>query len=424
MKLWKTIPVAMAFVASLATAQTNEEIQKQLARQESELKRLNAELTELKVTGAMTAADAALETEVNRLSERLAAATSVKSGANQLTFGGLFRSRFVLAESDATGTERSNYNRFTVGTTYDFSKDVTAHLSLTDAYTTGFGGGAHIQVYESWVQMRNLFGATGLHLKHGIQEFVKGTQFQFGNEDWNNGLTWDGHVLDYSNEDVAITGFLFNQTATFTTVDSYVTGLYGTLKSVKDMTIDAYWIRNDLATSDTYGARVGGKIEGIDFNAELALQDANLPDDAMAFEVGIGYLFGKDNKFRGHAQYALLENTYTTTALNLGGDRYGYALSINGFNGSGVGFPAGGLESFKIGASFDPATAWTVSANLLLNDADEDFGADLGWTEINVGVHYRYSDTLTMGLGLGYVMPGDNLIDDIVLGFLEARLSF
>jgi regulator of replication initiation timing len=103
MKNFKMMPVAVALVASFAAAQSNEDVQKQLARQDAELKRLNAELTELKANGAMTAADAALETEVNRLSERLAAATTVKSGANQITFVGEFRSALHAHEQRRGG---------------------------------------------------------------------------------------------------------------------------------------------------------------------------------------------------------------------------------------------------------------------------------------------------------------------------------
>jgi len=331
MKNFKMMPVAVALVASFAAAQSNEDVQKQLARQDAELKRLNAELTELKANGAMTAADAALETEVNRLSERLAAATTVKSGANQITFVGEFRSRYMLTNSDAAGTDRSNFNLVRVGTHYDFSKDITAALSLQNDYITGQGiADNDFRVYESWVEMRNLFGMSGLTLKHGRQEFVKGTQFQFGNEDWNNGLVWDGHRLDWSNESFGVTGFLFNETGNFTTVDDYTSGLYGTLKSIKDITVDGYWIRRDAFNSDTFGGRVGGMISGIDFNGEIAVQDANLADDPMALELNAGYMFSKDNKFHAHAQYALLENGYVAPALNLGADRYGYALSFAG----------------------------------------------------------------------------------------------
>lgn len=423
MKNFKMMPVAVALVASFAAAQSNEDVQKQLARQDAELKRLNAELTELKANGAMTAADAALETEVNRLSERLAAATTVKSGANQITFVGEFRSRYMLTNSDAAGTDRSNFNLVRVGTHYDFSKDITAALSLQNDYITGQGiADNDFRVYESWVEMRNLFGMSGLTLKHGRQEFVKGTQFQFGNEDWNNGLVWDGHRLDWSNESFGVTGFLFNETGNFTTVDDYTSGLYGTLKSIKDITVDGYWIRRDAFNSDTFGGRVGGMISGIDFNGEIAVQDANLADDPMALELNAGYMFSKDNKFHAHAQYALLENGYVAPALNLGADRYGYALSF-----AGSGFPTGAaanLESFSVGVSFDPAAAWSIGANVFFNDTDVAVTADDSYTEINVGVDYRYSDNCTISLGLGYWIPGDDTVDEVFLGYLQARLAF
>ena len=170
MKTFKMMPVAVALVASFAAAQSTEDVQKQLARQEAELKRINAELTELKANGAMTAADAALETEVNRLSERLAAATTVKSGANQITFAGEFRSRFEMSNDLlGAGWARQNYNLARVAMHYDFSKDITAAIALQNTWVTGTepgtGSNDSIDAYEAWVEMRNFF-TNGLTLKH------------------------------------------------------------------------------------------------------------------------------------------------------------------------------------------------------------------------------------------------------------------
>ena len=432
MKTFKMMPVAVALVASFAAAQSTEDVQKQLARQEAELKRINAELTELKANGAMTAADAALETEVNRLSERLAAATTVKSGANQITFAGEFRSRFEMSSDYvATGWARQNYNLARVAMHYDFSKDITAAIALQNTWVTGTepgtGSNDSIDAYEAWVEMRNFF-TNGLTLKHGRQEFVKGTEFQFGNQSFEDGLVWDGHRLDWSNESFGITGFLFNETGFVTDVDVYTSGIYGTIKSIKDVTIDAYWINRDAsgshASTDTIGARAGGAMSNVDFNLEVAFQDNNLADDPMALEANVGYMFSKDNKFHAHAQYALLENGYQAPAMDLGADRYGYALSLFG-TGAGAN-SVFNLESISLGLSFDPSAHWSLSAKAFFNDQDVAVlpGIDGSWTEIDVSADYRYSDNLTLTVGLGLVMPGEDAIEDAFLGYLQARLTF
>jgi hypothetical protein len=308
--------------------------------------------------------------------------------------------------------------------------------------------------------MRNLFGMSGLTLKHGRQEFVKGSEFQFGNQSFEDGLVWDGHRIDWSNESFGITGFLFNETGEVTLVDSYTMGIYGTLKSIKDVTIDAYWINRDATSvftpatttaaafttdtrdsTDTIGGRVGGAMSGIDFNLELAFQDNNRYGDPMAFEANVGYTFSNENKLHVHGQYANLESGYTAPALDRNSNRYGFFDTLFGYydntrrltnanNQVIESFIVANLESLSFGVSFDPTAAWTLGANVFFNDQDETtviFLPALGdnsYTEIDISADYRYSDNLTMTLGLGYLMYGNDIYDDVFMGYLQARLTF
>ena len=93
-------------------------------------------------------------------------------------------------------------------------------------------------------------------------------------------------------------------------------------------------------------------------------------------------------------------------------------------------FIVANLESLSFGVSFDPTAAWTLGANVFFNDQDETtviFLPALGdnsYTEIDISADYRYSDNLTMTLGLGYLMYGNDIYDDVFVGYLQARLTF
>src|SRR5262247_3338638 len=85
--------VAAVFAAG-AFAQTNEDLQKQLnelkSSMQSQISRLEAENAALKAQGG-SPQDAGLETEINRLSELMAAGTNLRSCASQIKLGGEFR---------------------------------------------------------------------------------------------------------------------------------------------------------------------------------------------------------------------------------------------------------------------------------------------------------------------------------------------
>ena len=84
-----------AMVAAGSFAQTNEDLQRQLNELKSswqtKVQSLEAENAALKAQKAPQ--DAGLETEINRLNERMVAGTNLRSCASQIRLGGEFRYR-------------------------------------------------------------------------------------------------------------------------------------------------------------------------------------------------------------------------------------------------------------------------------------------------------------------------------------------
>ena len=177
-------------------------------------------------TSSRRAAPTELETEINRLNERMAAGTNLRSCASQIRLGGEFRYRAAYydelralrrrfdggdgSDDDATGywvdmRDRLNFQ-------YDFGCDVTAFAELqshwacgdvartarssTGTATTRRGPGA-VGMYQAWLEFRNIFCRPELSTRIGRQEIVLGNQFQFGNADWYNGIVHDGIRVDW-----------------------------------------------------------------------------------------------------------------------------------------------------------------------------------------------------------------------------------
>jgi hypothetical protein len=330
-----------------ALAQTPEELRRELdelkaaVRQQAEqvkvqakaIERLESENAALKGPAPSVAG---LEHEVNRLSERLAAGTNLRSCASQVKLGGEFRYRVAYASGNnlvPVGTEgtvggipvdpaeHDGYwgdARVRLNFQYDFGCDVTAFAELQQHW--GFGqdddglpgefdadleGGVHM--YQAWLEFRNVFCRPELTARIGRQEVVLGNQFQFGNADWYNGIVHDALRVDWRSSCWSLTLLAmklttmdgdFNQFPSFPAPhdDDELYSAYFTLKSIKNHVLDLYWIYvngHDGDSEDsgaailgdslfpgtayyhTFGARIGGWWNvacGLDWNLEGAIQ--------------------------------------------------------------------------------------------------------------------------------------------------------
>jgi hypothetical protein len=280
MRKWKVLTVALAMVGVVPTtfAQTQEDVIQELKALKDRVASLEKENTQL--MGAVAGqADQELELQINALTDRLVAGTTVKSAANPVSLSGEFRFRNVWSFGDnANGSEHDgswNDALVRLGFEYEFTRDVTAFAELqsrwafgdgssTDALAGFAGGGGgfgafdngtntQVRMHQAWLEVRNLFGRPEFKTRTGRQEIVLGNQFQFGNADWYSGWSFDGTRWDWDSESFSLTGMIlklttadgdFNQVSSFFNShdDDELYALYFTLKTIKNHELDLYWI--------------------------------------------------------------------------------------------------------------------------------------------------------------------------------------
>ena len=467
----------VSFCATSSVAQNPEQLQQ-------ELNALKAEVASMKAEKSSVAREESVETEVNRMSERLAAATSVDSKANKITLTGEFRFRSYLELGDNAGNvERDgwfNDSRVRLGFGYDFSRDVSAYAELQTNFVYGDsdvnGQKDDVGLYQAWVKTANLFGRPEFSAKWGRQEVVLGNQFQFGNADWYNGVSFDGTRYDWSSESFDLTG-LWLRTATLGSGDSNQGPDYGpnaingdghdhdefysvyfTLKTIKNHKLDLYWIYANLhdgftansfssnlagttAYFHTLGARIGGNVDvaaGLDWNLEAAYQtgSAGTADvENLAVEGEVGVMFNKDNKIRAWLRglYAEGPEGNETGYLPLFPNAHSNTANFRARYGSFDVFPMTDVFALTGGVHFDPAKDWTLGLSAVWGQTESDQPANVDDSygfEIDVWAEYRYSEAMTFAMGVAFLFPDDQLVggtfdtDTQFLFYMQARLFF
>jgi hypothetical protein len=504
-----------AVMAAGSFAQTIEDLQKQLnefkAQTQTRIKNLEAENAALKADKTAPQ-DVGLENEINRLSERMAAGTNVRSAASQVKLGGEFRFRGYYSSGDfadfintpgTPGTEGKNFDsehdgywgdmRARLNFQYDFGCDATAFAELQahngfgqddDGLPEEFDGTdreGDVHLYQAWLEFRNIFCRSELSARIGRQEVVLGNQFQFGNADWYNGIVHDGLRVDWRSQCWSLTLLAvklttndgdFNQLSAFAGDhdDDELYSAYFTLKSIKNHTIDLYWIyinghggfaHNSGASIivddgflyptthayyHTFGARIGGWWNlfcGLDWNLEGAIQTGDAHDDfagdfdvdGAAVEGEIGLTFDKASRFRVFARALWAEGSdddSTGYLINFP-NRHSNTANFRARYGLADLIPMTNVFTAQVGLTFDPACNWTLGATALWAESEQDSiitgdPIDYGW-ELDVWAEYRYSQQITLGIGLAFVFPDEDTfagLDDNTqfIGYAQARLWF
>ncbi len=327
--------------------------------------------------------DRGVETEVNRLVSRMEA-TAIKSAATALTLTGEFRYRTVAAFLDAGPTELDGWwtdARMRLGFKYDFTKDVTAFAELQSHWAFGDGastegatdgspfsapyGFSHgetttpVDLYQGWMEVRNIFGRQEFSWRLGRQEVVLGDQYQFGNADWYAGWAFDGSRWDWNAKDFSITGLVMKLSSNDRDIQQLhsianthdndeLMGLYGTIHPWENHTIDLYWMYvnghggsptgsgisvgslgnmvgggglafGTTAYFHTLGARFAGKFptvaQGLDYNVEIAYELGGVNNspvgindvDGLSVEGELGITFSEKHPFRVYTRWLYAE---------------------------------------------------------------------------------------------------------------------
>ena len=147
----------------------------------------------------------------------------------------------------------------------------------------------------------NIVNAIGpIDLKVGRQTLSYGSQRLLGASEWaDTSNRWDALKLTHKTEAVDIDLFIakLEYKDSSSTKDHDLNGLYATFKQVvPGSTLDVYAIQKDTDTGAdfmTYGVRVAGKGDTIDWDAEMAKQsgdyNASMDQDAGAWAINAGY---------------------------------------------------------------------------------------------------------------------------------------
>lgn len=456
-------------------------VENQNAELRDEVKRVSSENSELKGEIESAKAGDLLEQTINSLQDSAAtqdgSGTRMKSAASPITITGEFRFRYGLTLGDnADGTTpRGTQGSFglpddehdgtwgdgltRVGLRYDFEQDVSAysefraHTAFGRATSSSFpfGLGANSQVfggptgqqgspqvgevetflfvYQTWLEVRDVFGAEGLSTRTGRQEIVLGNQFQFGNSEWYNGFAFDGTRWDYSGDSWNVTALLFKLQSIDGDEDQLLSyfnshdddalfSLYFNFAIAEEFNLDVYWIyinghggaydngagpsigslgnfvgspRNDqnvfqtagTAYYHTIGARAFGNFrgvaDGLDYNLEGAYQIGEQKNrfgpegdiGAATLEAEVGMMLNAEANLRVFARFLY--------ASGPDGDDLAYTplypdRHTNGGFRARYGLwdliPMSNVLTPQVGVAFDPAEKWSMGATVLWATAD------------------------------------------------------
>lgn len=356
-----------------------------------------------------------------------------------------------------------------------------------------------IEVYEAFIKLDTVMPFEGsggkdipLTIAIGRMEITLGDEMLLGDDSRYDGNSFDAVHLTTDTGDGLLLGLVLASvtegdavdmsaaagSAVFAPgsvsgeeVDTYLFGLYGTYKGVKDTTIDGYvLVRDRNGTGDdltfagdpaivdelryTLGARYVGKFEiaekqELEVKGEIAAQfgDQGADGDISAFggELVVGWtpnkgapewetcialnlayasgdddgtddedgrfdpLYGDVDGRLGKADYLILSNVLA----------YGLEVTTK---------PKGESGKVNLGLGFLMATAVEEDDTMAGGQAGVP-GDDAILTEVDVWAGYKVTDNLSLEAGVCYIMPDDYLTgggqdDEVTRIFLEASLKF
>ncbi len=440
MRNWNVLAalLAVALVVPTSFAQSTDSVSKDLQALKSRVAALEVENSALKGANDGTA----LEGQVNALAERF----SVGSAAPKVTFSGEFRSRYEnFDDGFADGLGGSNdriwgiENRALVGFGYDVGNGISFQLdveafSVVEAFkdsgssfsfpgwTLGQNGGSDalaIGVYQAYSNWMNFLGLNGLSARIGRQEIKFGNQFAFGVDDWDFGTATDAINFGYSTESFAIALiYILNNGFGSDHNQSYL--LHAALKSLKDMTVEAYYQSADNNLSpldnDRYGAHFAGCFGGLGFDANLDVQENSVSgDDTFAWEANVNYDINKElglfaRAYQAETGYIFTGNRHSNTGYRA---RYGLADVLPTSSGSSD------VSILQVGAAMACGSGWTAGATIALFDQDAD---DSGASEVDLWAEHACADNATLGGGIAFLSP--DVGDSATFVYIQARIAF
>lgn len=378
--------------------------------------------------------------------------------------------------SDDTGTFAQA--RFLVGFDFHFDRNIWTRFSVhafglfdngqTPAPANGL---TDIQLYEAFIQMDKILGFDEFYSRSGRQEVVFGNEFQFGNNNYFAGETFDGELLVWEDHDFTVSFFngTLSITDSFNTRDhpyptigsgdgfdaDLVTALYGELHAWREFNVDLYWIYVDASLGNavgtlgnslgstslgdalkqgglgaeydyhTLGLRLHGVLDvldGLDYNFEFAYQTgdtdvAGVDVKGIALEAELGLVVSEADRLRIFTRFLFAEgaNGGDTGYIPLFPERHAFAdptdlTAYRARYGLMNIIPLDNVLTAQLGLTFDPFHDITVGATVLWARHDEEVAPGLDENigwEIDLFAEYRHGESTLIGFSFGVFLPDE-----------------
>ena len=403
--------------------------------------------------------------------------------AGDITLSGqyLVRGEFRGSPQFVVGNNQSIYlQRIRLHADAQATDDVSVKITLQD--TAEWGQAEHgtggpgltdgtrtnqLDLHESYLNIENLLDQP-IDLRVGTQQLAYGDQRLIGAFNWNaSARSFDAikatYKSDAANVDIFTAKIGENTTGVLPNsngggdADQDLLGVYATVKSIENNTLDLYYLYlrdgsndamvavsnhspavgtvNATQTLATYGARLKGAFQDFDYTAEIAIQSGDIPTSGTdvdlkgtAYAVKVGYKLPTAIKAKVGAQYVYAsgddsatdnENGTFSNLFPTNHGHMGYAdqqawrnvaawsLDVNATLSDKLGVKAA-YWAFALAEQNDDwyhagrwMTAETITARLS-NGTDDDVG-----TEIDLVATYKYNSAVTAQLGISRFMVGD-----------------
>jgi hypothetical protein len=346
--------------------------------------------------------------------------------------------------------------------------------ALDPAYGYTFVNQNDALLYQGYLQLDELFTAKNLSVRIGRQEHVIGTQLLMGDNEFYNGISFDGAHVMWHPEKYQVDGFYYKLNETLATSGDKnlwgLTGNYGMGKKLGDVT--AYYIRTQNMSDysfgyndyypvpgmfpantglDTYGIRWGRMVKSdqdmkdlpFDWNFEAAFQSGDFGTGTGKTDFGgslieawFGWNFGLGSG-RGRVHVGTLmasgqpadEETKYKAFVPLFGNTYAYnrlgdldLFTTSDINDINLGFTwatKGDKHNFMFAVH-----SFQLAEDVFLYNPDtenEEAYKNLG-TELDLRYTLNMNSKTSFSAGYATLMPGD-VLDKILTNYTEGTVT-
>ena len=362
----------------------------------------------------------------------------------------------VGSHNDTEVSNQYTEQRTRLNVTADFSDEVSAFIEMdfydvwgSDTRDTLGGAGSvgtnsDMQLYQAYITLGQAWGSN-FDIKVGRQEVQLGSEFLIGNNDtagFYTGLSFDGITAVYNADSFNVTLLSLKEAegdagSLVSDSDSDMYGIYGSYTGIENMVIDGYVLHNRLGvpTADnlditTFGARVAGDWNALDYEAEVAIQSgdgpANTDNKGTAINTEVGYTFDTAHAIRIFGGVTMLEGP---DGNDNGFNRLYSDWEYSEFLGNG---DIGNMDIYRLGGSIQATEKIGLTLIASMFELNEDAGGeDEVGNEIGLYMTYAYSEDVAIEVGAATFLNGDAIEDlnganedDPIYVYGEISLSF